>query len=410
MERKRIFIAIHYMEIGGGEMSLIGLLHAIDYSRYDVDLFIYSHQGELMKFIPKEVNVLPEISAYTNIEIPIKDVIKRGFWGIAYARLKTKWQYKRYLKGTGLEKSDEVYRILADNVTPHLPSLKRYGTYDLAMNYLGMHNVVLDKVDAKKKIAWIHTDYSTVHLNVIEEIKLWGAFDNIVSISPGVTKAFLNTFPSLKDKIVEIENILSSEFVRQRAELIPLTEIEKEMPREDGVVRLLSIGRFCEAKNYDNVPDICRRVNSSLFPLSFSFPVRWYIIGWGSDEALIRQKIAEAGMDDSVILLGKKENPYPYIKACDIYCQPSRYEGKSITVREAQMLCKPVVVTNYLTASSQIKEGVDGCIVPLDNVGCAKELCDFIQNKVLQTKISSYLAQHDYGSEAEVDKLYKLIK
>ena len=137
--------------------------------------------------------------------------------------------------------------------------------------------------------------------------------------------------------------------------------------------------------------------------------MRWYIIGWGGDEQLIRQKIAEAGMQDNVILLGKKTNPYPYIKACDIYCQPSRYEGKSVTVREAQMLCRPVVVTNYLTAPSQIKDGVDGRIVPMDNESCAKGLCDFIQDKALQENISSYLAQHDYGSKEEVNKLYALI-
>ena len=407
--KKRIFIAIHYMEIGGGEMSLIGLLHAIDYSLYDVDLFIYSHQGELMQFIPKEVNILPEIPAYTNIENPIKDVIRKGFFGIAYARLKTKWQYRRYLKKNGLTDSHEVYRLLADNVTPHLPSLKKHGTYDLAINYLGMHNVVLDKVDAKKKLAWIHTDYSRVQVNASENEKNWGAFDNIASISPDVTKAFLSKFPSLENKIVEIENILSSEFVRQRAELIPQKEIEKEMPREEGVINLLSIGRFCEAKNYDNVPDICKRINSQLTTHNSQISVRWYIIGWGSDEALIRQKIIEAGMQDYVILLGKKTNPYPYIKACDIYCQPSRYEGKSITVREAQMLCKPVAVTNYATASSQIKEGTDGVIVPMSNSECSKGICEFILNKDLQNKIISYLRNNDMGGGSEIYKLYSLI-
>ena len=59
MMKKRIFISMHYMEIGGAEISLIGLLQAMDYSKYDVDLFIHSHQGELMQFIPKEVNLLP---------------------------------------------------------------------------------------------------------------------------------------------------------------------------------------------------------------------------------------------------------------------------------------------------------------------------------------------------------------
>ena len=93
--------------------------------------------------------------------------------------------------------------------------------------------------------------------------------------------------------------------------------------------------------------------------------VYWYIIGFGADEQLIRRKIAECGMDGRVVLLGKKENPYPYIVACDLYVQPSRYEGKCVAVREAQMLGKPVVITNYATSASQLEDGVDGVIVPM---------------------------------------------
>ena len=114
-------------------------------------------------------------------------------------------------------------------------------------------------------------------------------------------------------------------------------------------------------------------------------------------------------MQSHVIILGKKSNPYPYIKACDIYVQPSRYEGKSVTVREAQMLCKPVVVTNYPTAKSQIQDGIDGKIVPMDNVGCAEGLAEFIKNTEQQEQIKEYLRSHDYGNMGEVEKLYKLL-
>ena len=170
------------------------------------------------------------------------------------------------------------------------------------------------------------------------------------------------------------------------------------------MLHLLSIGRFSYAKNYDNVPDICRRILN----LSES-DFKWFIIGYGPEEKLIRTKIAEAGMEDHVILLGKRTNPYPYIKACDIYVQPSRYEGNSVTVREAQMLYKPVLVTNYQTASSQIKDGKDGVIVPMDNQGCAEGIVNLIRNKAKQEEIIYYLKTHDYGNEAEVEKLYKLI-
>lgn len=114
-------------------------------------------------------------------------------------------------------------------------------------------------------------------------------------------------------------------------------------------------------------------------------------------------------MESHVILLGKKSNPYPYIKACDIYVQPSRYEGKSITVREAQLLCKPVVVTAYPTATSQINDGIDGVIVPLDNEGCARGLADFIRNEELRQRIVETLSHRDYAALDEVNKIYQLI-
>ena len=115
-------------------------------------------------------------------------------------------------------------------------------------------------------------------------------------------------------------------------------------------------------------------------------------------------------MEQHVILLGKKDNPYPYIKTCDIYVQPSRYEGKSITVREAQILGKPVVVTNYPTAPSQINNGVDGIIVPLDNEGCAHGIAEFINNTHLRQQIIENLRRGDYANAAEVEKIYNLLK
>lgn len=397
--KKRIFISMHYLELGGAEISLIGLLKALDYSKYDVDLFVHRHQGELMAFIPKAVNLLPEITAYACIESPLTEAIRRRQFGVAWGRMKAKWRAKRYQPKDASLSQNAAFQYIAQETVNYLPSLEQYGEYDMAISFLQPHNYVLSKVKAKKKVCWIHTDYTKVEFDVKAELPIWTAFDHIVSISPDVTKTFLQIFPSLKDKIVEIENILSSEFVRKRAEE---TNVTNEMPKQEGRVNLLSVGRYTDAKNYDNVPDICRRVREQ------GIDLRWYIVGYG-DEALIRQKIHEAGMEDYVILLGKRTNPYPYMKACDIYAQPSRYEGKSVTVREAQMLCKPVVITNYATAKSQIHDGVDGVIVPMDNEGCAKGIADFLRNTQLQNDIISYLHDHDYGNVDEVEKVYRIV-
>jgi glycosyltransferase involved in cell wall biosynthesis len=137
--------------------------------------------------------------------------------------------------------------------------------------------------------------------------------------------------------------------------------------------------------------------------------VRWYIIGFGGDEALIRQRIHEAGMEKRVILLGKKENPYPYIKACDLYVQPSRYEGKCVAVREAQLLCKPVVITNYATSASQLENGVDGVIAPMDNKGCATEIIALLRNPERMRWLADGCKSRDYTNSEEVEKVYTLL-
>ncbi len=399
MSKNRLFISMHYLELGGAEMSLIGLLQSLDYSKYEVDLFVHRHQGELMRFIPKEVNLLPEIAAYACIESPIKEAMARGQYGVIFGRLKAKIRAWGYKAKDSFKPQYAIFQYVAQEIEPYLPMIEQNGEYDLAISFLQPHNYVLSKVRAKKKACWIHTDYTKVEFDTEAELPIWAAYDHIVSISPDVTKSFLQVFPSLNCKIVEIENILSSEFVRKRAEE---KDVSVEMPKKDGRINILSVGRFTDAKNYDNIPDICRRIREK------GIDLYWYIIGYGND-VLIRQKIHKAGMEDYVIILGKRTNPYPYIKACEIYAQPSRYEGKSVTVREAQILCKPVVVTDYPTAKSQVQDGVDGKIVPMNNTGCVEGMVDIIRNKEMQNLIVEYLQTHDYGNESEVEKLYKLI-
>ena len=400
--KKRIFINIHYLEIGGAERALLGLLSSLNPDKVDIDLFVNQHTGEFMPLIPEWVNLLPEISEYTCIERPITTIVKEGHVGIALRRIWAKHKHKQYLNTLTVEQRQHdasVFQYVADAVEGALPSLAHLGEYDLAISFLQPHNIVLNKVKAKKKICWIHTDYSTIHINHDLELPVWNAFDYVVSISNDCIRAFVQTFPELKDKIVLIENILSSLFVRQQADLY---EVKAEMPDEPDVVKILTIGRFSPPKKIEGIPHICAEMER----LGADF--RWYVIGYGPDRE-IQEALDKYGMRHRMKLLGKKSNPYPYIKACDIYAQPSIYEGKSVTVREAQILCKPVVITDYPTAKSQITHGVDGVIVPLDEVQTAMGIVDFINNGELRNKIVSHLHTHDFGNEIEVEKIYSLI-
>ena len=371
MSRKKLLILSHAMELGGAERSLLGLLDALKDSEYEVDLFLLRHEGELLKYIPEHVHLLPKIAAYTVLARPMKTVLKEGHVLLTAARLLARQQAAMFAKKHGLKNSIVDLEYSHKYTCPFMPAIQPDKEYDLAISYLTPHYFVAEKVQSKRKVAWIHTDYSQVSVDIKSETAMWGKYDRIVSISEEVSKSFLSVFPELKEKLFEMENLLPERLILEQAEAF---SAESEMPKYSGI-KLLSIGRFCHAKNFDNVPDICRRI------LELGINVKWYLIGFGNDEALIKSKIKEAGMEDHVALLGKKENPYPYIKACDLYVQPSRYEGRAVTVTEAQLLGKPVVITNYPTASSQFRNGMEGTIVPLDNQSCAEGIVEILQKE-----------------------------
>ena len=217
--KPRIIILMHYMELGGAEMALLGLLGALDPKRVDVDLFVYSHQGSLMKFIPKHVNLLPEIGAYSVIERPMGEALRRGHIGVVIGRMMAKWQCRKYRrKHPACGDDGAIMQYIGDNVTPWLPRINPEVEYDLCISFLTPHNIGRDKVKAKKRLAWIHTDYSIVSINTDKELPVWNAYDAIASISEDVTRSFVTAFPSLQSKVIPIENILPESYVRARAE------------------------------------------------------------------------------------------------------------------------------------------------------------------------------------------------
>lgn len=397
---KKILVFSHAMEIGGAERALLGLLEKIDTAKYEVDLFLMRHQGELIKYIPSNIRLLPENPKYACLAIPFTDVLKRGQFGVALGRYVGKRKAAKRIKELHLPDDNGVALEYSHKFTRWAMPLISDKEYDLAISFLTPHYYCAEKVKAKKKIAWIHTDYGTVSVDTESELCMWSQYDHIISISENVTESFLKVFPSMKLKILQMENIMPTKYM---ATLADVFSVESEIP-EDGTVKLLTIGRFSHAKNMDQIPMICRHIRES------GINTKWYLIGFGGEEALIRQKIAEAKMQNYVIILGKKENPYPYIKACDIYVQPSRYEGKSIAVREAQIMNKPVVITNYSTAQSQLHDGYDGLIVPMDNTGCANGIAAVIRDKRLQQYLIENTKLGNYTNVGEIEKIYQIME
>lgn len=399
--KKQILITAYSMDIGGIERSLAGLLNAFDYEKYDVDLHLFSHKGELLNLLPVQCCLLPEISRLACLQKPVKSNLLSGHLLLGsvrlYAKFKTALNPDVRKRENKKEAGASLLQAYWDHSSVLLPGLKK--EYDAALSFMWPHHYTAKKVKAGIKIAWVHTDYSMIAVDRKKDEKIWRAYDKIAAVSDACADAFLQVYPALEDKVLTIENILSKDYIaRQAAELLP-----DDMP-EDGSIKLLSIGRFCYAKAFDFAAEICSLL------IERGLRIKWYIIGFGSDEAFIRERIQQLSIEDKFIILGKKTNPYPYIKACDMYVQPSRYEGKAVTVREALMLGKPVIITDFKTAVSQVKDGYDAIISPMNTGAVADNIEQLICDNLLRNSLTVNALATDYSNMNQLQHLYRLIE
>ena len=393
--KKKILIASYDLEIGGVERSLISMLNNFDYERYDVELLLYNHSGEFMPLILKDVKLLPENTKYKSIRLGIGTLIKAGEYNLAFQRLRAKYGYE-YRKDKSLDDTYQM-QLMWKYCNPYFPKVEE--EYDVAISYLWPHNFVAEKVRAKKKIAWIHTDYSNISPDRNIDLEVWDKFDSIVGVSEKCVATFLKLYPSLKKKCVVVENITSPEFIRKMSEEQVSEEFEKDK------FNLLTVARFSHAKGIDQGVEAIKLLRDRGID-----NIKWYIVGYGGDENKIRELITRYSLEDMIEILGKKDNPYPYMKMCDLYMQPSRYEGKAVTVVEAQILAKPVLITNYPTAHSQVVNEVDGEICELSIDGIANGVEKFYRDRELLERYRSNCEDRNYENKEELKKLYKVFE
>ena len=396
---KNVLIASFDMEVGGVERSLISLLNNFDYDNNEVNLMLYRHSGDFMKLLPKKHRLLPEIKEYAMYRKSIKQTFDDKLYMLGATRVLANINSKIYGKIKNIDEIGYIQmQLMWKYALPFLPKLDK--EYDVAISYLWPHYFVAKKVKAKRKIAWIHTDYSTIETDIDMDLKMWNKFNYIMAVSEECKNAFLKKYPSLKEKVRVMENITSPEFIGKMAE----EDIEENI-KKDNSFKLVSVARLSHAKGIDNAVKALKLLHDRGLT-----NIKWYVVGYGGDEEMIRKLIRENNLEESFILLGKKINPYPYIKVGDIYVQPSRYEGKAVTVGEAQILGKPVLITNYPTAKSQVRDKYDGVICELSIEGIANGIEDLFNNIDKLKLLEDNCKNSDYSNSYELEKLYSLYR
>lgn len=282
-----------------------------------------------------------------------------------------------------------------------IPSLGEH--YDIAVCY-HMHSqiavkYVAEKISADMKYLWMHNDFVSTGFNPRRIKKFLSMYKYFVGCSEKVTDEFSKAIPEYAGKAITVHNITDTDEVKRMAQ----ESIDDIRFLQRHGHTILTIGRYVPQKGYEDA------IKASRILLDMGVDFSWYAIGFGSEEENLKKMISEFGLKERFFLLGKKANPYPYIKNCDIYVQPSRHEGFGLTVCEARIFNKPIVSTDFAGIREQIIDGFTGTIVPVgDSCEMAKKIYELMQNKELMTKYSDNLASETSQTEKYLQDLLTL--
>lgn len=389
-----ILLHIGGLGAGGAEKSLVSFLDTLPKERYNVDLMLLNNRGLFRNMIPGYINIIEPPFPYNCLGISPTN------WRF-YIKHNPKYLIKKIyslfkLKKGYLPTGQILWPLWSDEIKTNVKE------YDVAMSYIeGLPNYyIIDKVKAKRKILWIHNEYTKLGYNKEIDKDYFEKADAVVTISDICKNDLVNNFPELKEKFHILENITNPILIKKMAEediTDPLFENRQKQ------LTLLSIGRLYPQKNYQLAIDAAKIIKDK------GIYFKWYIIGEGVLRESLEKQINNLSLQDNIILLGLRSNPYPYIKQCDIIVQSSLFEGKSIAIDEAKILCKPIVATNYPTVYDVITDKKNGLISEMAPVALAEKIITLYNDKDLSKSLSNNLKEETIDNTAEIEKYIKLI-
>lgn len=393
---KKILFVINSLTIGGSEKSLVSILNILDYDKYDIDLLMLKRGEVFEKYVPNKVNILDIPKYYEflgNKKIKISPFKKMKY---IYCRIKCSIQLRTNRYKKQVINNQQIFYKNQKNILEKLD--KRY---DVAIAYAqGFPTyLVADKINASKKIAWINCDYTATLYDKKMDEGFYDKFNKIIAVSENGKQSIINVNKKYEKKIEVIRDIVDSKLIRKMSK-------EKIKKFDKKYINILTVARLVITyKGYDILIKTAKLLKKN------NYKFKWYVIGDGPDKKEIEKLIRHHNLIDEVILLGSKDNPYPYMKECDIYVQTSRKEGFGLTVIEAKTLKKPIVCTNFNSAKEIINNNIDGLIVNIDHISIFEGIKKYIKDTEFKRKVQSNLNKlNECSLSNDINKIKRLIE
>ena len=399
--KKKLLFVINTLGCGGAEKALLALLNRLDEQKYEVHVLVMLGQGELMKELPSHVRLLNKNYS------PLSVLTKAGRRHLLRTMLGAFFK-----RGAGLRlipylcknffRMCKKHRVMADKLLWRMLSESRGDlkeSYDLAVAWIEGASAfyVADHVKAAKKAALVHIDYTAAGYDRQLDGSRYLIYDRIFAVSDEVRECFMQVYPEREDKLFILHNLINQDYIKRQAK-----EAGGFTDDYEGI-RLLTVGRLHYQKAYDIAIDAMVLLKQA------GISVRWYVLGEGDQRDVLEKKIEKLGLKSDFILLGVKENPYPYYAQADIYVHCTRFEGKALAIQEAQTLGCTVLASDCSGNREQITDGADGLLCELNPEEIRDGIVRLIEDTELRKRLGEAASHKLMTEEKELDRLLELI-
>lgn len=370
--KKKLLFGITSLTLGGAERVLVDLVNALC-DKYDITIFTIYAKGELEKQLSRKV----KLKSLYNVSYSELSSFEKHFSMPLKVLLLKKYIYNKKIK----EDYDTEIAFLEGPITRLFSS----------------------KNTTTKKIAWVHNDVSLVFGNGIKaklkkniDKKVYSKYETLIFVSRDNLEKFEKIYSDLKliNKKV-IYNYIDKESILKKA------EGEQEISFAKNTINFVTVARLVSQKGIDRLVNVHSKLIKEGLNNNF------YVIGDGPEKEKIQEMIKENKVEATFHLLGKKENPYPYIKNADYFCLLSRFEGYGMVLEEAKILDKPIIITN--TAAREAVEGYKSSKI-LGNT--QEEIYEGLKKIILDKKIEKNIKKStiEYDNSKILENVIELIE
>jgi glycosyltransferase involved in cell wall biosynthesis len=370
----RVLIVAPDLKVGGVQRALVSFLQAAPLEDAAITLRLFSGGGELEREVPSGIRL----------------EIARDAAALESARA----GISAFLKKAGLQRTFAAAKALYHRFGKNLAGRSDGDggdAYDVAIAFSdGLATWYTAKqVQARRKLAFVHTDLRSAGYDKTAEEAVYAGFETIYFGSEAARRSFLSLLPRCAGKTALQPLAVDGAAIRRAAREVPPVEISGEG------VRLATVGRLSGEKGVLKIPSLLRRLTEA------GQDVRWYVVGDGPEREPLTKAAARLGIADRLILTGTLQNPYSVVARCDVYVQPSDYEGYCLALAEARALRRPCVCCDFSGAREQLQDGETGFITGMEEDALFPKLLKLVEDSDLRRRFSSALIDDGARGYAE---------